>query len=88
MDPPVLFVFIDRFSIYLGRQRGCPEAREGAQVMERWWENPGSPVPPTFQLTIHLLMHLTVGFFFSLLLPTQPSVEGPGAPELLVKPEK
>lgn len=28
-------------------------------------------------------------FFFSLLLLlTQPSVEGPGAPELLVKPEK
>lgn len=67
MDPPVLFLFIDRFSIYLGRQRGCPEAREGAQVMERWWENPGSPVPPTFQLAIHLLMHLTVGVFFCFL---------------------
>lgn len=27
-------------------------------------------------------------WFFSLLLPTQSSVKGPGAPELLVKPEK
>lgn len=64
MDPPVLFLFIDRFSDYLERQRGCREAGEGAQVMERWWENPGSPVSPTFQLATHLLMHLTVGFFF------------------------
>lgn len=63
-DPPLMFLLIDVFSIYLRRQGRCHEA--GVQFMAMVGRSRYPGVLP-FQLGTLLAIHLALGFSYSYL---------------------